>query len=385
MTVEIPEVALEEFELPEEKQDDIVDESGGAVKFAYLCAGQAGGRIGFSFYELGYKKVIAVNTAQKDLNALALPDNQKIHMNVGNAEGAGKSPEVGENAAQKAQATIYDAMKNVFGQVDRIIVCAGLGGGTGTGSVLVLLDLARKYLASIGCPDPRTHAGAIVTLPTSGEAASQTVDNNAVMAATRLAELAEAKELSPLIFVDNDKIQRVYPQLTVQQFWPVVNSTISALFHTFNVIPTQETNYTTFDKADYSSLLSLGGCAIMGVTNVKNFQDETSISSALKNNLTKTLLADGFDLSSAKGAACIVVGGTKLFAEVPGMMNAIEYGFGALATLCPASLTHRGVYETEKQKLSAYTLITGLTSPKDRINRIRKVQDTGSVTSFYKK
>jgi hypothetical protein len=52
---------------------------------------------------------------------------------------------------------------------------------------------------------------------------------------------------------------------------------------------------------------------IMGVTSVKDVESETAISNALKKNLEKTLLAEGFDLTTATGAACIVVGGEEIF------------------------------------------------------------------------
>lgn len=385
MAINIPELPLEEFEIPEQAEPEVKDEAGGSTTYAFLGSGQAGGRIAEAFYGLDYRKIICVNTAEADLNTLNVPNEQKIHLDIGE-QGAGKNPEKGENAAQKHQAEIYNKMTKVFGEdIDRIIVCAGLGGGTGGGSVLVLLDLARKYLAYIGCPDPKSHAGAIVTLPTAGEASSPKVAENATFAATKLSEVAKKGEISPLIFIDNDKIKRLYPRLTVKAFWPTVNQTIAGLFHTFNVITTQDSEYTTFDATDYNSLMSAGGCAIMGLTTVKNFESETSVSKALKSNLSRTLLADGFDLSTAKGAACVVIGGASLFEEVEGLQTAIDYGFDTIAQLTGNSTVHRGIYEADHDKLVAYTLITGLAAPKDRIKKIKSMQANKSKSSFYKK
>ena len=105
---------------------------------------------------------------------------------------------------------------------------------------------------------------------------------------------------------------------------------------------------------------------IMGVTTVKEIKDETDISKAVKGNLEKTLLAEGFDLSTAKVAGCIVVGGKEMFANVSGLMDNIEYGFDTLAQLTGNATIHRGIYEDNREILRVYTIIGGLQSPKQR-------------------
>ena len=117
----------------------------------------------------------------------------------------------------------------------------------------------------------------------------------------------------------------------------------------------------------------------MGLTNVRNFQTETDISHALKSNLGKTLLADGFDLSTASGAAAIVIGGTALFETIPGLMNAIEYGFDTIANLTGNSTVHRGIYETEKEKLTVYTLLSGLSAPTKRLEQITRMHNSKNL------
>ena len=180
-------------------------------------------------------------------------------------------------------------------------------------------------------------------------------------------------EFAPLILIDNDKIKKMYPQLTVKQFWPTLNNTIAGLFHVFNVLATKNSDYTSFDPADYNTIMKTSGCMILGVTSIKNVESETSVSMALKNNLEKTLLAGGFDLTSAKGAASIVVGGTQLYENVAGLMNSIEYGFDTLATLTGGAIIHRGIYEDpNRDKLVAYTIVGGLDAPEKRLNDLKK-------------
>lgn len=371
--IDIPELPLEtEVSVVSE---EVTDESGGAAVYAFIGGGQGGGRLVESFYRLGYRKSLAVNTAKQDLSSLQLPEEQKLLLNAGE-QGAGKDMRIGEKAAEAGQQELYDLMLRKLGKVDHVFVCVGAGGGSGGGSSLVLVETAKKYLRYIGLDDVDQRVGVIVALPTNGECASPAVSKNAHTLVTALCGLAEQKLLSPLIFVDNDKVQKLYPNLTVQKFWSTVNDTVAGLFHIFNVIPTKETPYTVFDAADYGSIMRAGGCMIMGVTNVKDPKASNSVGTAIKSNMERTLLADGFDLRTATHAAAVVLGGQRIFAETAGLMGAIEGGFDALAVVTGDAMVHRGIYEDSKDRLNVYTLVGGLSSPDKRIKSLLKFEPT---------
>ena len=70
--VSIPEIPLP---VTEKKVDEVKDECEAAFKFAFIGAGQGGSRIAEAFYNLGYRKLAAINTAQQDLNTIKL-DNK---------------------------------------------------------------------------------------------------------------------------------------------------------------------------------------------------------------------------------------------------------------------------------------------------------------------
>ena len=124
------------------------------------------------------------------------------------------------------------------------------------------------------------------------------------------------------------------------------------------------------------SIMQQSGCMIMGVTAVKDLENETAISTALKKNLEKTLLAEGFDLTTATGAACIVLGGEEIFEETIGLMDNIEFGFDTLAAITGGAIIHRGIYEDpNRDKLVTYTLVSGLSRPTKRIEGLKKFLD----------
>jgi cell division GTPase FtsZ len=381
--VDIPDLPLDELEEAAEVEEEDVsvqDESGGSVVFGMIGTGQAGGRLIESFYNLGYKKVLAINTANNDLDGLSsVPEFQKILMSGDNPGGAGKDMRLGEQAADKYQQEIYERMQKVFGSVDRIFVCVGGGGGTGGGSCLRLVETAKKYLTYLGVPNVNSKVGVLLTLPSAGEAASPTIADNAHLISSKLCSLAKSGDISPLVIFDNDKIKRMFPKLTVKKFWPTVNATVTGLFHMFNVLSNKVGNPTSFDPADYQRVLSSGGCMIMGFTTLKEYADGTDVSKAIRGNLEKGLLCGGFDVSSARAAACIATASDEILSDTPGLMDSLETGFDTLANITGSATVFRGIYEVEKNKLVVYTMITGLSEPTKRLNDLKKFQNKTST------
>ncbi len=374
--LDIPELDIEDLDPDLEDQSQkngVEDESGGALTYAVIGSGQGGGKIAKAFYDLGYKKTVAFNTAQSDLALLDLPDEHKFFVEHPGGQGAGKNQERGREAFEAKSQEIFNKLREIFGEnIDRILVCVGAAGGTGGGSVNTLVDIAKRYFTYVGREDANERVGVIVSLPTNGECASSVVAKNAYNKVSELCVRAANGDFAPLIMVDNDKIKKLYPSLTVKKFWPTLNNTVAGLFHIFNVLCAQNSDYTAFDPMDYDSVMKSKGCMILGVTTVKNVDSETSIANALKANLEKTLLAGGFDLKTATAAASIVVGGTTMYEEVAGLMDYIEYGFDTLGSLTDGAIIHRGIYEDSKEKLRAYTMIGGLDAPTKRLEELKK-------------
>ena len=367
---QLPTLELEHYEPNIGRETGIEDHGQGSIRYAWIGSGQCGGRLVKSFYNLGYRKVLALNTTHNDLDLLDLPAKQKFLMDIGE-QGAGKDIERGRQAVQQYQQEILHLGRQTFGSdVDHIMVCFGAGGGTGSGSVMGLIEMAKKYARYNGLKNPDKKVGVIMTLPTVGEASSPMVAENAYRVATELSENAAAGKISPLIIIDNDKICKMYPGMTVKSFWPSINDSVASLFDIFNRLSTLNSQYTSFDSVDYSSVIECGGCSIMGLTKVREFSDKYAISAAVKKNLKKTLLAGGFDLSTAQLAGCIVVAGKKLMADAKGLQDNIDYAFDVLSEITGHATIHRGIYEDTRDSLRVYTIIGGLQAPKARLDEL---------------
>ena len=359
----LPALELEQYEYNKEQDTGIADESKGSVCYAFIGTGQCGGRLAKSFYDLGYKKVLAVNTSSQDLDSLDIPENQKYLMGSGD-ELSGRDMEKGAKATRQHRQNMLHLIRQTFGaKVDHIMVCFGAGGGAGGGSVVELVDIAKRYARYTGLKNPNKNVGVIMTLPAVGKVGSPLVAENAYNVSQKMIKMAEAGEISPLIILDNDKINRIYPKVTATQLWLSINRTFASLFHVFNKVSGLGSRYTSFDRLDYLSVIQSGGCMIMGRTKVDKVDNPFSISEAVKNNLENTLFRDGVNLSTVKLCGCIVVGGKEIMAKVKGLQENIDYAFDVLSEITGGATVHRGIYEDNSDCLGVYTIVGGLGSP----------------------
>ncbi len=366
----IPTLELEQFEPESLIETGAVDRFFGSTKYAWLGSGQAGGRLAKAFYDLGYGKVLAVNTTRHDLNMLEIPESHKYLMDIGE-KGAGKEMARGKEAVSQSKQDILHTCRQLFGtEIDHAMVAFGAGGGTGGGSAKDIVDVVRNYARSIGKEDPGKAVGALMTIPTLGESASPQIAENAYKVANELGDMSEQGLLSPLVIIDNEKISSMYPGMTVKEYWKNINDTVAGLFDVFNKLSALSSPYTAFDPVDYQSIIGAGGCCIMGLTKVNEFKDRFALSEAVRRNLQKTLLSEGFDLSTAKVAGCVMVGGKQMMASVPGLQDNINFAFDVLADITGNATIHRGIYEDNKESLRVYTIIGGLDFPRDRIEQI---------------
>jgi cell division GTPase FtsZ len=277
---------------------------------------------------------------------------------------------VSEKIFEDRREDVLDFLKKLFkGGFDRILICAGAGGGTGAGGTPVVIDIAHDLCKSMGIEgeDMDTKVGAIVALPTRAEGSR--VRTNSVETAKKLVNNIQAGTLSPLIILDNERIKQLYSKLSINKFWSTANSSICSLFHLFNRIAAQNSEYTAFDRADLDTIFA-SGIITFGATpvpfNEDTGVDETDISHAIRDNLKKNILAV-IEVSTGNVAACVAIGDKKTLDNTP--QESLEHGFEQLSRLLgEGSVVHRGIYHTGKPGLVVYTIIGGIDPPKDFVD-----------------
>tara|TARA_Y100000310_G_scaffold294574_1_gene325153 strand:+ start:7542 stop:8711 length:1170 start_codon:yes stop_codon:yes gene_type:complete len=365
---DLPDISLPDIPMPEPEEiivKEVKDEMDGAFKFAFVGAGQGGSRIAETFHKLGYRKIAALNTAQQDLNTINLEN--KLCIGEG---GAGKDPVYAKRMFSEKKEEVTDFMRYSFGeQLDKIIVCAGAGGGTGAGTVVPLVRAAKELQDTLGCSTPKV--GVILALPKHSE--GKRVNANAHRCLEDIYDLVEEGVVSPLIVIDNERIGKLYPNLVVSKFWDTANMSMAGLFHLFNLTASRDSSYTTFDSSDYQSILD-SGLMMFGAAPVKDWADPVSISRAIRDNFKKGLLSGGVDVSTGHCAGAIVVGGKEQLDNIP--QSSLDQAFDQLCRMLkPGNVVHRGIYSGDKPSLTVYTAVGGLGRPVEKLDELMKLGD----------
>jgi cell division GTPase FtsZ len=355
--IDLPDIPLPDDEPIEDAIKDTFEDA--AFNFAIVGVGQGGSRLAESFWNLGYRRVGIINTAKQDLSLINVPEQNKLLIGDG---GAGKNPDAADEVFRTRYEDILDFLKRTFGtSYERVLVCAGAGGGTGAGGVARVIDICHDLNQSLGKETKDTDAkvGCVLALPTRAEGIK--VQDNSKKTITKVIDAQKAGVLSPLVVLDNEKIKQLYPKLSVNQFWSTANNSICSIFHLFNKISAKESAYTTFDKADLDTIFS-SGIIMFGATPIKD-TSETGISYAVRDNLRKNILA-GVDASTGNVAACVIIGDKNSLDNIP--QSSLEHGFEQLSRMMGGGSTvHRGIYTGAKQGLAVYTAIGGLQAPEN--------------------
>jgi len=363
-----PDIQMPDIPLPtalEPKVEVNKDVCDVAFKFAFVGAGQGGSRIAEAFHRLGYRKLSAINTAQQDLNTIDL--EHKLCIGEG---GAGKNKDVAKTNFGEHKEDVLDFMRNTFGEdFDRVFVCAGAGGGTGAGTLIPLIETTRELYDAVKTPSRKV--GVILALPKVSE--GKKVNANAYSTLNEVCELVQSGIVSPLIILDNEKINKLYPGLAVAPFWQTANSSIAGLFHIFNLVAANNSSFTSFDPNDYKHVLD-SGIIVFGASPVPNWKDVLSITKTVRDNIKNNVLSGGIDISTGTTAGVAIIGGQNVLENVP--QENLDLAFQQFSRILgKGSTVHRGIYSGSEETLTVYTAIGGLDTPHAKLEELKSLGD----------
>ena len=347
------------------KQVVINDAHGYDVAFnmAFLGAGQGGGRLAAAFHTLGYRRVSCINTTDTDFEGLP----EEIHRHSLDVGGAAKDAQFAADSLDGREEEVWDLLQRSWGNdVEYGLICAGLGGGTGSGLSPQLVEIARKYMESKGHA-PRV--GVILSLPETGE--GQQVCRNALQSLKKLLDL----KVSPVVLVDNFQVRQLYKPgfLSVHS---TINNTVSQLFHIFNQLAAVHSPFVTFDRSELAQLLD-HGIVVMGASSLEPTQitSPADISQAIRDQLSSSILAE-VDLRKGKKGAVLFVGDLQTLDQLS--MDFFDAGFTQMSRTLGSALqgantvVHRGVYPGSAPGLQMYAMISELEAPVKKLAEMAK-------------
>ncbi len=152
---------------------------------------------------------VAINTDVQSLNGSVAPDKIHLGREVTRGLGTGGDPEVGYAAAEEAG----EEIQSIIAGANLVFLCAGLGGGTGSGATPLIAHFARKAGATVIV---------FVTMPFSFEGRRRREQ-----ATNALAQIRE--QADHVICFENDRMgEASAPTAGVQQAFLAADATLSA-------------------------------------------------------------------------------------------------------------------------------------------------------------
>jgi len=231
-------------------------------------------------------ELIAINTDAQQLLRTKSDKKILIGKKITRGLGAGSNPKLGEDAAFEAELQL----QNAVGSSNVVIVTAGLGGGTGTGSTPVIADFAR---------DAGALTLSVVTYPFKAEGRQRA--ENARIGLNRLRKVADT-----VIVVPNEKLLEIAPRLPLRDAFRLADEilmrTIKGITETID-----GRGIVTIDFSDLLTIMKDGGVSMIGIG---EGDKENRAMTAVENAINSPLL--DVDISNAKGALISVSGGQDM-------------------------------------------------------------------------
>lgn len=288
--------------------------------------------------ELGLNGVefIAANTDHQALESNPAPVKIQLGPKVTRGLGAGGDPRIGEAAAQESWKEISEALRGA----DMVFVTAGMGGGTGTGSIPVAAEIAR----SIGAVTI-----AVVTTPFSFEMGRR--QRNANEGLSKL-----QRHANTLISIPNDRLLYVAPKnLPMEVAFHLADDVLRQAVQGITELIT-EPGLINVDFAHIRRLMQLGGGALMSIG---QGQGENKTQDAIEQALYHPLL-ESVALDRAAGIIANFTGGPDLtLFEVEAALSRLQALSGSNSEIV------MGVMHDERMadRTQVILIITGLGAP----------------------
>lgn len=231
-------------------------------------------------------QTLAINTDAQDLLATNADDKILIGRNTTRGLGAGSNPQIGEEATLESQQEIEAALQNS----DLVFVTCGLGGGTGTGSLPIVAETAKKLGAL---------TIAAVTLPFRDEGVMRW--ENACRGLEKLRQHADT-----VMVIQNDRLLDIVPDMPLEQAFQVADETVVNAVKSITELINQK-GLVNLDFADVRSVMQGGGTAIIGLGEGEGEdRAQIAVDMAMQNQLLDV------EVSGAKSALIHVTGGPDM-------------------------------------------------------------------------
>jgi len=307
----------------------------GRANMKVIGCGGAGINMADWLYNKGIKgaEIIAVNTDKLHLDNRNADKKILIGRELTRGLGCGGVPEKGAEAVKENISEIKEALKGA----DMVFVCAGMGGGTGTGSAPIIAQVAKEMGAIVI---------GVVTMPWSIERAR--IDK-AEFGLKQLRQVADT-----VVVIDNNRLSDIAGNLPIQQSFAVANEIVATMIKSIVEIIAVP-SLINLDYADVKAIMSHGGVSVIGFG---ESDTENRVEEAVNRALSNPLLDVKYD--GATGAIIHITGGPDMTLD-----EAEKIGELVTASMDPDANVIWGARIDPKMtgKIRVMTIIAGVKSP----------------------
>ncbi len=230
---------------------------------------------------------VAVNTDAQALMNNQSPTKVQIGETLTRGLGSGGNPDVGQQAAEESTQKLQDVLQDA----DMVFLTAGMGGGTGTGSIPIAAQISK----SVGALTV-----AVVTKPFAFEGTRR------MMVAEDGIERLKDK-VDALIVIPNQRLLEVVEKnMSLQEAFKLADSVLGQGVQGISDLITMP-GLINVDFADVKSIMSSAGSALMGIGVAGG---ENRAAAAARMAIASPLLE--VSIEGAKGVLFNIVGGPDL-------------------------------------------------------------------------
>lgn len=283
----------------------------GIAKICVVGIGGGGGNAVNSMIEHGLESVefMVINTDAQDLKKSLAKHKIQAGRELTKGLGAGARPDVGVQAMMEC----IDEIETALHGFDMVFVTAGMGGGTGTGGVSIVADIARRLGILVV---------AIVTKPFEFENKQRM--QYALAGIDRL-----RSNVDTLIIIPNERLLDIADETTnLAEAFQRADNVLSDATRGISDLITK-TGLINLDFADVRTTIKDSGTAIMGV----GTGDIKTGAATITLDAISSPLMDGVSIAGARNVLVNLTAGSIPIKEVNAAMAVIKDEAGADAEI----------------------------------------------------
>src|SRR3954469_15668310 len=219
---------------------------------------------------------IICNTDAQAIATSKVPNKVQLGPHLTQGLGAGANPDIGRQATEESLEEIKQILEV---NTKMAFICAGMGGGTGTGGAPILAKICKDLdILTVG----------IVTTPFSYEGKKRQLQ-----AEYGIKELKQC--VDTLLVISNDKLRHQFGNLKMKEAFAKADNVLATAAKCITDV-INSTGQINVDFADVCTVMRNGGVAILGSAAAKG---DNRAQKAIEEALNSPLLNDN-DISGAK-------------------------------------------------------------------------------------